>query len=59
MTKEEYNEEYGKLMMKMLNEKNLEKRKEINEELIKLKSVYKKSIIEERIKNKDRRVLKW
>ena len=58
MTKEEYNEEYGKLMMKMLNEKDLEKRKEINEELIKLKSVYKKSITEERIKNKDRRVLK-
>ena len=58
MTKDEYKEEYAKLMMKVLNEKDLEKRKVLNEKLKELQSKYRKSLAEERFKDKDRRVLK-
>lgn len=58
MTKDEYKEEYAKLMMEVLNEKDLEKRKVLNEKLKEFQSKYRKSLAEERFKDKDRRVLK-
>ena len=59
MTKDEYKEEYAKLMMEVLNEKDLEKRKVLNEKLKELQRKYRKSLAEERFKDKDWRVLKW
>ncbi|MBP3841660.1 MAG: hypothetical protein IK997_06060 [Bacilli bacterium] len=56
MTKEEFKEEYEQLMMEVLNEKDLEKRKILNQKLKELKSKYKKNMIKDI--NKDRRVLK-
>ena len=49
MTKDEYREEYEKIMMEVLNEKDLEKRKVLNQKLEELKRKYRKNIVEERI----------
>ena len=52
MTKEEYREQLEKLMMDELNEKDLEKRKEIHKQIEELRTKYKKSLIEQRKKVK-------
>ena len=52
MTKEEYREQEEKLLMDELNEKDLEKRKEIHNKIEKLRRMYKKSLIEQRKKVK-------
>ena len=52
MTKEEYREQEEKLLMDELNEKDLEKRKEIHNKIEELRRKYKKSLIEQRKKVK-------
>lgn len=52
MTKEEYREQEEKLLMDELNEKDLEKRKEIHNKIEELRRMYKKSLIEQRKKVK-------
>lgn len=52
MTKEEYREQEEKLLMEELNEKDLEKRKEIHNKIEELRRMYKKSLIEQRKKVK-------
>ena len=52
MTKEEYREQEEKLLMEELNEKDLEKRKEIHKKIEELRGKYKKSLFEQRKKVK-------
>ena len=52
MTEEEYKEQLEKLMMDEINEKDLEKRKEIHKQIEELRRKYKKSLGEQRKKVK-------
>ena len=52
MTKEEYNEGFEDLMFLKMSERDIEKRKEIDTRIELLRSIYRKSLVEER-RNKD------
>ena len=52
MAEEEYKKKYEELLMNELNEKDVEKRKQIHKELEELRRKYKKSLVEQRKKVK-------
>ena len=52
MTKEEYKEQYERLMFEKLTEQNLEKRKLIEEKIKLLRRKYTSSLMEERLKQR-------
>ena len=52
MTKEEYKKGFEDLMFLKMSERDIEKRKEIDTRIELLRSIYRKSLVEER-RNKD------
>ncbi len=56
MTEEEYKEKYEHLMMDKLNEKDLEKRKKINELMEELKRKHKKELGEQIMNNRKKEI---